>query len=326
MRKASFLPLVGLVIFAVIILNIDTGRLLSILSSADPALVSCSILLAVPNIILKSLKWNVIIRSYGTGYSLLKSIRAWLSGFFLGIITPGRIGDLSRALYLRKETGLSGGKSLTTVFLDRINDIVVLFCFSLAGMAVIAGGMSQGTGLLAYISGAFLIFLVLVAALMRKSIILRVARPLSLRLLPSRYHNVLGRAFHDFYEGLSGMRKPMLGAAVLLCVVTWIISISQFWLLSSAIGLDLPYTFFMGVVPIAVLLDTLPVSFSGIGTRDAALIFFFSLVSIPSESAVSLSLLSFMTTYVVMGAAGAVLWVSNPIRSSDVLKEFRSAP
>ncbi len=326
MRKVSILPLFGIVLFAAIIVNIDVSNVILTLASADMTLVSYSLILTVPNVVLKALKWKLVIKSYGKDYGLFRAVRAWMAGFFLGIITPGRVGDLSRALYLRKEAGVSGGRALSTVFVDRVTDIVVLFCFSLVGISVLAGVFTEGTGLIAYISAVFMTFLLVVIAFTRKGLVSRILRPLSSRLIPRERHSIMSRAFHDFYDGFSGMKKLMIIAAVGLCSVTWIISITQFWLLASAIGLRLPYTFFIGVVPIAVLLDTLPISFSGIGTRDAALIFFFSLVSLPSEPAVSLSLLSFITTYVTMGIVGAAFWAANPIRRSHLTSAGGSGP
>ena len=51
------------------------------------------------------------------------------------------------------------------------------------------------------------------------------------------------------------------------------------------------------IIPLITLLDALPISFSGLGTRDAAMIFLFSLMSLSAEAAVSFSLLILVFNY-----------------------------
>jgi hypothetical protein len=58
----------------------------------------------------------------------------------------------------------------------------------------------------------------------------------------------------------------------------------------------------------------LPISFSGIGTRDAALILFLSFLSIGKEYAISLSLLVFVLGYVSIGIVGSTIMLKEHIR------------
>ena len=56
-----------------------------------------------------------------------------------------------------------------------------------------------------------------------------------------------------------------------------------------------------------MVLDALPVFVMGIGTRDAALVFFFSLVGLSAEAAVSFSLMMLLV-YAITGLVGLVAW------------------
>jgi len=42
----------------------------------------------VPAVILKAIKWKVIIKSYGFDYPLLAASKSWVAAFFISIITP----------------------------------------------------------------------------------------------------------------------------------------------------------------------------------------------------------------------------------------------
>jgi uncharacterized membrane protein YbhN (UPF0104 family) len=74
-----------------------------------------------------------------------------------------------------------------------------------------------------------------------------------------------------------------------------------------------------GVVPITFavalgsLITLLPISISGLGTREAAMIAYLATVGIPAEAALSFSLLVFVTFYVAGGLIGAVAWWIKPV-------------
>jgi hypothetical protein len=80
-------------------------------------------------------------------------------------------------------------------------------------------------------------------------------------------------------------------------------------------------------VPLVSLLDTLPISFSGMGTRDIGLIFFFSLIGLSPEAAISTSIMALVLGYLFVGLIGFIFWARNPTGTRDLLKNtVRMAP
>jgi uncharacterized protein (TIRG00374 family) len=314
MRISKLLPLVGIALFFLILFNIDLPRISETLGGlrADYTIISLGLL--VPVMLLRGEKWRMIIRSYGIEYGLLKATKAWVVGFFIGIVTPGRIGDLSRAYYLKRDKSVSTGKSLTTVVVGRLIDVGTLFFLAVIGLMMFASSYMAAGHMLIYVIGSSLAFVTAVALFLRKGLIRSILKPLSSRFMPGKYQGLISRIFHDFYTGIGQMSKWGMTGSFHLGIVTWSIMIYQYQLLAMALGLDLAYAFMFAVVPVLALLDALPISFSGIGTRDAALIFFFSIVSVSAETAVSLSLLIFFVNYVIAGLAGLLLWLRDPIR------------
>ncbi len=76
----------------------------------------------IPSITLKSFKWLLVVEEKNR-ISLKNAVIARIAGFSAGVVTPGRAGDFLRAKFLKVRLG----KSLLTVFVDRINDVLVLF-------------------------------------------------------------------------------------------------------------------------------------------------------------------------------------------------------
>lgn len=136
MKISKFLPLIGVVLFIYIIWSVGPFKILENFETANPVYFLLAIILIIPVVLVKAFKWKLLVWSYRIDYALKDCISAWLIGFFIGLITPGRIGDFAKALYLKESRNISLGKSLVTVFFDRLNDILMLFCLGVAGIFV----------------------------------------------------------------------------------------------------------------------------------------------------------------------------------------------
>lgn len=314
MKVSRFLPLIGIILFLYIIWNMDLVKIFEFLKNINLLYLILPILIIAPMMILNGLKWKVLIKSYDIDYPLLKSISARLVGFSIGIITPGRLGDLSRAYYLKEKTSL--GKALTTVVVDRIIDILILLCLAIMGIFAFMMSYTYYTTMYIFIGVFFVLFLILLFLISKKGFTCLVLKPFFKRLIPERYKSKISEIFHEFYDGLEIMRrrKPLILISAAVCIAVWFIAIFQYYLLALALNIPLSYQFLIIVTPITLLLDSLPISFLGLGTRDAAMIFFFSFISLPAELAISFSLLLLFINYFITGFAGLLIWFKNPIK------------
>lgn len=57
-----------------------------------------------------------------------------MSSDAIGIVTPGRIGEIARLYYVRQETTISFYAAFKTIVSDRIFDFTMLGWFGLSGM------------------------------------------------------------------------------------------------------------------------------------------------------------------------------------------------
>lgn len=316
MKLQKFLPLIGIVIFLCILWSMDLQKVWASIQNINFAILFLAILVTVPVVLLKSLKWNILARSCNINQSFSKSVSGWLVGFSIGIITPGRIGDLSRACYLKGRAGL--GTGLTTVVVDRLIDVIVLFILTIAGLAFLITSYTIG-GLLLPIAVLFIALLAIALAFTRRGLVASILRPIFRMLVPERYKPKLSSFFTDFYEGIStmGRRKSMVLLSTFVCIVAWCFSMLQYYALSVSLGLGLSFSFIFMVSPLTILLDSLPISFSGLGTRDAAFIYLLGLAGVAAESALALSIMILIVGYIVTGLVGMIFWMRNPIRTGE---------
>ena len=304
MKLSYLLPLFGVFLFIFILLNINVGQTLQILSAANPWLILLAASISIVSVVIKSLKWKTIIGFYGQ-YSLTSCIKSWFIGFSLSMVTPAKIGDFSRAYHLKNRIGL--GKGMITVIVDRLADITILFCLAIISFLSFASLLSGQLNMLLTISALFLLFIGAVFLSTKKALTKFFLRPMFYRLVPKKYKSEMSAIFDDFYRNIGSVKSRKMVYVTLLGILAWLVTILQYYVLAMAINLDVPYLFLLLVMPVVVLLDMVPVSFSGIGTRDGALILFFSFVSIGKEYAISFSILVFLFSYALIGLIGSAL-------------------
>ena len=314
MKATRLFSIVGIFLFAYILMNIDIHRTLEIVSKANLSLIALALLTMATTVTMKSMKWKALVEIYSRGFPLKSALKAWLMGFSLSMVTPARVGDVSRAYYIKQRIGF--GKGLATVIIDRVIDIGILFCLAISGLAIFMSFFFEQSGILLIISALFMLFVLAVYASTKKGFVRFLLKPLFKRFVPEGRKSDLNEGFHEFYRGLSHMRKSRrsLLLAVAIGFSAWLMNVIFYYLLCLSIGIDTSYLFLLSVMPIVALLDTLPISFSGLGTRDAALILFFSFAAIGKEYAVSLSFLILVFGYLSIGMAGAALFLREHIK------------
>ena len=103
------------------------------------------------NYILRFFKWHYYLGQVGVReYPLLKSARLFLAGFPLAV-TPGKVGEALKGVWLERETGLPVSKGISVVLAERVSDGLGVLALSTLGViayprywpgfAVVLGGL-----------------------------------------------------------------------------------------------------------------------------------------------------------------------------------------
>ena len=305
--KYSF-RLIGLGLFAVVLWRIDFSQLWKIVSESRVLQLSAVALLLFPYIGLKTARWYSILRIQGIVYKPTEVIKVYLSGMFMGIITPGRIGDFVKVYYLKTDCSVPMGRGFSSVFIDRMLDL---------GFLLLTGSVG---GLVFSIRGDIfqMLLLVFALALLGTGIfIIRHPTKWLSRLLP-RHIRERGRdALDDFSDGFRQVMTPRFFITVLISVGVFIIFYIQCFILARGLNIDIEFFKLSIYIAIMSIITLVPISISGIGTRDIALIYFFSIEGLPQETAVAYSFIYLMLFSVFTALLGLIGWYMKPMVKVD---------
>ena len=312
--KQRYLAIIGIAIFIYIIFSTGPEKIFYSLISANISLLFLSTIILIPALYLKGIKWKILTDEFKVKLGVNEATKISIIGISFGTITPGRIGELSRAFYLSKKN-LNLGKSLSSIFLDRLFDIISLVVLSFLGLIFILSKF-YFTSIIEIFIIFIIVYSVVFIALTKKKITFIIARPFFNSIIPEKYKDKLKLAFDSFYDGLNLLkrRKMKLMVAFILSLADWLISFVQSYIILLAFGYNISYFNLIFIIPLSVLVTLIPISIAGLGTREATFIYLFSLFSIPPEISVSYSIASLVFSSLLVSFFGLILWSRNPVK------------
>ncbi len=301
------LLIIGLLIIAIVLFSIDLSALVEALLKTDLALFGIGTLLGFLSVIVRSVKWHLMLRKQSHSFAFARIARLYFIGIGLGTFTPGKLGDFSKALFINKKVH-SLSESFSSVLLDRIVDFLVLVMLGILSAAFFF--YSYGISLIS------LPLLLLLAAgviagvyiMLHKELLKKILKPFYSLLVPERFRERLRKSFGSFLSSFYSLLKDrsLLAAAFAIAIASWFFTAASYHFFALSLGLGFPFLFILLSTVLIELVSLIPVSVSGIGTRDAALIVLFSVYSASAESAVAFSLLILLST-VIIALAGLLM-------------------
>ncbi|WP_437295188.1 lysylphosphatidylglycerol synthase transmembrane domain-containing protein [Sorangium sp. So ce426] len=311
----ALVRLVGPLLLAVVILRIeDRDAVIAAFASASPGPLLLAAALNVLNIHLKVVRWDALLRAQGIRYPLGRAWTSFLTSLYVGMLTPGRVGDVLRIRYLRHDLGVSYAEGLASVVIDRLCDLYVLVAFVAVGVArystVIAGQLAWLTwgGLALTILGP----LVLLIPGLAERLMLAVSRRLAKGPAAGEEADAETSATSRFLVALRAHVGRGLFFSLPVTVATFVVNFLQGYLIARALGLSISLFDITCLLAIANLLGLLPISIAGVGVRELFFSLVFPSLGATAEHGVTFGLLVFAIIYLVIAALGFVSWQLAP--------------
>jgi len=302
-----YLKLLGFALLAVILWRADLPSVLDSLAGCDAGLVLAACGLALAGVAVKAARWHGMLRRAGYALPYSRSLRFYMAGIYLGAATPGRLGELARVLYLKRDLGIGAGAGLSSIVLDRLFDLYALLAAGAAAVWIM--------GLAGRLSWLFAIAATAVLALPALAVHPRFGRRLAAILLGIVSRTTLGRSLADgaaeFYDGVHRLLGPRLLLDGLLTAAAYAALFAAAALLAAALDIRLAPLEAGLLLGLANLVALIPVTVAGVGTRDAALVLAFAAIDLPQAQALAFSALVLAVFHLGTGLAGFAFFAAD---------------
>ncbi len=191
--RLLILGFISVVIIAAMIIITDPEKMWKVLAHTDFSIISCVVGLYILNGVVKAARWQVLLRSFGSEVPFKRLYMFLLIGLMVNNTTPGRVGgEPVRAYLLRMEDATPMGQGLSTIFVERIMDLVVLTSMALTGIVIIIPVLFSVSSDIQWVMLAFIPMIVVIAALVYLA-----SRPALLK----RVIRFLFSVFRHFWKG-----------------------------------------------------------------------------------------------------------------------------
>jgi len=270
-------------IFVIIASMVDGEALMSIVRQANLGLLLFVPLMGLPLVVLDSVRWTQVMKGLGRPLSLLVACRYSLVGLFFSNLAPGFIGfDGFRAVQMRR-LNVPLPKAVQSVTFDRLSAfaslLVIILIFAPYTLTRIDNPAFLVVGSTVVALGAGFYFAL---------ILLHFGRDWVTRWLP---HALVSRAAEQLTTFVRLFAKPKIAVPILLSgIAVHVYRASVVFVIAAALSIEMTLMDSIALVPMALLIAMVPISFGDWGVREAVFVVALANIGLTPEEALATSI------------------------------------
>ncbi len=267
---------ISLFILAVIYWKIDAGAMLQVFANSHPLWMPVSLGMVIPLTLLTSWRLQQLMPTQ-TGrpnpLSFAEANRLILAASSLNMVLPSKMGDIAKAYFMRERAQLSGSLSLSMVVFEKACDMLSLLLWCAFGLFLYPQKDSLFWVMTVCIVTGLILGILLLGSLSFALFFFRAGRSIMPKKFKPKFDTLMAawREMHDYFW----RDRQQLFKIAITSVCIWFLHLLQIWLFILALKAYAPFLANLALSPLALLAGLLPLTFAGVGTRDAALILFY---------------------------------------------------
>ena len=258
------------------------------------------------NMVIRAYRWFILLHSLNDRPPFVHLLYLYYLGFFANNFIPsGFGGDIVKVFNLRQRYG-RGAEALSSVVMDRLTGLLGSSLIALTALILNTLGHTTELDLP---TALWIVVAIISLGVPLGFLIIRTFDVLMIleKLLPAVTRIPKYDSFENLVETVNRYPLPALLKSLFISLPFTINLILIQYFISQALSLDLPITLFSLFVPLIAIINLLPISFNGLGTREGVYLLLFVPVGVNEEAAIAMSLAYFFLRFVTGLVGGLVL-------------------
>lgn len=288
-------------ILAFLSTRIDMGEAARAVADVGrPQLALVLVLVAIDRAVM-ILRWILLMRASGMVIATRDATRLFLVSSFVGSFLPAGIGADAARAYGLAQASVTGSEAVASVAVDRLLGVLSLVSMGVVGL--FAWAPDDGRGDWRIVAAVVVVGAACVGVFWADQV-LRWIVP------AHRHERYITRRVLKLSDAVSRYRGRR---GVLVHVMAWslmvqLLRITQAYILAVGLGLTVPFSYFLLVMPVGLLMLLLPISVSGFGLPQGVIVWLLRPVGVADASSFALSTLIVLTG-LAGNLPGLALWL-----------------
>ena len=260
-------------------------------------------------------RWWIICQRLRMAVTYTKVFQIYYISWFLTLIPLAAISPIAKLAYFKDE-GKPASSTTVSITLDKLFDILGLMLFSLFGIVYFPGSLFKDLHLWIYFAGiaiGALILIVFYGSLWE--IFTKLLRQYSSKKLQKIGQNLQAELSNFWSDFDAKFFSILLGISIVVGLLRSLV----LYLLALSLNIHVSFGLIVACRALFGIINVIPISLSGLGTREAILLPALSLSGISKEFALALGFVAFLLT-LCSKFSGILFWFQRPLP----LNVFRS--
>jgi uncharacterized protein (TIRG00374 family) len=248
-----------------------------------------------------ALRWRIYARALSFSLPIGAAFRLYLIGQFFGQVLPSGVGGDAVRVWLLARRGVAVGPALSSVVLERLTGLL--------GILILMAVLLPLT--FSYVDASWeRLALVLILAISAAGI----SAVIGLSFVPhliTKWRNiaVVSKLADMASEARrAGLMLRLAVGVLLLSIFMHLLAVFAVYALALGLDMEISPVACLALVPVALLLSTVPISVGGWGVRENVMVAALAFAGTESSQALALSIL-FGLALLALSLVGALLWL-----------------
>jgi len=299
------LTLIGIAIFIGVYAYIGFDKILNVMQNRLSLLVIVyAVMLTFINMIIRAWRWDIILANFEQAkIRFIRLLGYTFAGGFLANITPGKIGELGKSYFLKRNHGISLRHGLPSIMIEKLADIIVT-----AGIAIFFIFSFIYKLNIFYTCIILLAYIILVIAgfLLTKLFSYKITNIGFIKRFMQK-KNLEPKEVDYIFARMSGF--GFISKTVILTFIIWIIGAWRLMIIGEALGIKLSFIYYIMIIAISLFVGGISLIPSGIGINDAVMIYLFNMMGGSLELYGAATLANTMLSVFLVNMIGGVLFI-----------------
>ena len=262
---------ISVAILLYIYTQIDLNNLWQVFQNCDRVMLTISLAMVIPITLVTSWRLQQLVPQRSIGF--LEANRLILGASVLNMVLPSKMGDIAKSYFMAERSHISGSLALSISIFEKACDLLSLLLWCVFGLILYPAKDGLFWTMTIGVVAGFVLGLLLLSSQQFANWFFTVTIRLAPKLIGKKL-KTMQASWQEMHQYFWSDRQQLF-LITSTSVFIWFLHLLQIWLFILALKAVVPFLISLALSPLSILAGLLPLTFAGIGTRDAAIIYFY---------------------------------------------------